>query len=147
MTPDTVFQMASSLALLAWLCLGVGTFQTQYQNAWLTVGGRLLPICLSIMYLGMIIRYWHSVPDGGFTSLEQVARLFSESGNLAAGWLHFLAFDLLIGRWMIDKVQTNNARKWPLLVCLPFTFWFGPVGLLLYLVCYFKPQGKQNALL
>jgi hypothetical protein len=65
--------------------------------------------------------------------------LFSSKGPLLAGWIHFLAFDLLIGRWQVDRVLAAGR---PLLLrvltlfCLFATLMFGPLGLLLFLVVF-----------
>ena len=47
--------------------------------------------------------------------------------------VHFLAFDLWVGHWMAADVLARGRARWPLLVLLPATFMYGPLGLLLYL--------------
>ena len=79
-------------------------------------------------------RYWSSAPGGNFGSLEGVARLFSSQGKLLGGWVHFLAFDLFVGRWMVDDTLNAQRSRWALLPCLPAAFMYGPAGLLLYFV-------------
>jgi hypothetical protein len=58
--------------------------------------------------------------------------VFSSQGKLLGGWLHYLAFDLFVGRWMIDDALELKRSRWVVLPCLLFTFLCGPVGLLLY---------------
>jgi len=134
MIANLAFEIGSSCALLGWLCLAIGSINTTNKlGQWLLLfGGRLIPILLSIMYGFLVIKFWDSAPDGEFSSLENVAILFQSQGNLAAGWIHFLAFDLFIGRWMIDDIAKSDKTKWRLVPCLPLTFLYGPVGLLLY---------------
>ena len=52
---------------------------------------------------------------------------------MLGAWTHFLAFDLLIGRWMVDDALGPGRSRLPLVLSLPVTFMFGPLGLLLYL--------------
>jgi hypothetical protein len=43
-----------------------------------------------------------------------------------------IAFDLLVGRAIVDDAHAQGVSRWAVLPCLPLTFMFGPVGLLLY---------------
>ncbi|MCE2570707.1 ABA4-like family protein [Motilimonas eburnea] len=134
MTANLAFDLSNTLALLGWGCLGASLLPmaSHFNHGLLFLGGRILPLVLCILYLVLLLLYWGSAPQGNYNSLENVGLLFDSPGNLAAGWVHFLAFDLFIGRWMIDDVTRANRAKWPLYLCLPFTFMVGPVGLLLY---------------
>jgi Domain of unknown function (DUF4281) len=55
-------------------------------------------------------------------------------GKMLGGWVHFLAFDLLVGRWSVDDTLAGARSRAPLLMTLPTTFLFGPLGLLLHLL-------------
>ena len=52
---------------------------------------------------------------------------------MLGGWVHFLAFDLLVGRWMVDDTLANGHARWPLGLVLPATFLYGPLGFLIYM--------------
>jgi hypothetical protein len=71
--------------------------------------------------------------DGGFGSLDAVARLFEHRGVLLAGWVHYLAFDLLVGVWERDEAQRLGVPQLLLVPCLLLTFLFGPLGWLAFL--------------
>jgi hypothetical protein len=71
--------------------------------------------------------------DGGFESLEPVARLFANRWLLLAGWVHYLAFDLFVGSWEVRDARSHNIPHWLVLPCLFLTFLFGPAGWLLYM--------------
>ncbi len=106
----------------------------------LTLGGRVIPVLLSLGYTAFMLQWWGNAP-GGFGSLEQVAQLFESRGLLLAGWVHYLAFDLWVGRWAIDALaaepEAQGVANWVgrllMLPCLLLTFMFGPVGLLAFL--------------
>ncbi|MDP2571717.1 ABA4-like family protein [Vibrio penaeicida] len=136
MIAHLAFEMGSSLALLGWLCLVVGVIMgsNKFSGWFLLFGGRFIPFLLSILYVSLVVKFWGSAPNGNYASLFGVGLLFESEGNLAAGWMHFLIFDLFIGRWMIDDVKQSKSTKWQLIPCLPLTFLYGPAGLLLYFV-------------
>lgn len=137
MKPELIFQLASLAAILGWLLLVVGLLAPGApQRMLLFAGGRAIPVLLCVVYLVLLVVYWGSAPGGNFGSLEGVAQLFSSRGKLLGGWLHYLAFDLFIGRWVIDDVLNSNRSRWSLVLTLPLTFLFGPVGLLLHFVSH-----------
>jgi hypothetical protein len=69
---------------------------------------------------------------GGFSTLAAVALLFTSPWVLLAGWIHYLAFDLLIGTWEARDARERGVRHLLLIPCLVLTFLFGPAGWLLY---------------
>jgi hypothetical protein len=117
------------LALAGWIALAILP-----GRAWITAGvaAGLVPLLLSVAYAGLIAAFW-SGAEGGFSSLDDVGRLFQTPGLLLAGWLHYLAFDLFVGAW---EVRTARAEKIPHLLVLPalaLTFLFGPAGFLFFM--------------
>ena len=56
------------------------------------------------------------------------------SGLLLAGWLHYLAFDLFVGAWIVRTARSEGMPFLLVLPCLPLTFLFGPAGFLLFVV-------------
>ncbi len=59
------------------------------------------------------------------------ARLFENPYLLLAGWVHFLAFDLLVGAWEVRDARRVGITHLLVVPCLLLTFMAGPVGLLL----------------
>jgi hypothetical protein len=45
-----------------------------------------------------------------------------------AGWIHYLAFDLFIGAWIVEDALSRGVPAWLSIGVLPFTFMFGPHG-------------------
>lgn len=133
MAPAEWFSVANPVALLGWIALIAGLFSGGRTRAWLLAfGGRAIPLSLSAAYAVALVAYWGTAPGGGFSSLQQVSTLFGSPGVLLAGWIHFLAFDLFIGRWIVDNGLEHGIARPLLLPCLVLTFLVGPVGLLLY---------------
>jgi Domain of unknown function (DUF4281) len=138
MTPSAWFGLANPFALAGWLLLFVSLFAPA-NGAWrqrlLLLSGRVWPLVLCAGYAAALVASWGSAPGGGFGSLEQVAALFASPGNLLAGWLHYLAFDLFIGAWVVADAQSRGIRglvRWLLVPVLLLIFLFGPIGLMLY---------------
>ena len=69
-----------------------------------------------------------------FGSLESVKVLFTVDNAVLAGWVHYLAFDLLVGMWILDQNKELKINHLLIVPCLLGTFMFGPVGFLLFLL-------------
>jgi hypothetical protein len=77
------------------------------------------------------LAHFSAAEGGGFGSIAQVRALFASDYGLLAGWVHYLAFDLLIGAMMagqMDKMGLSRLSQAPLLGLI---FLFGPLGLFL----------------
>ena len=134
MTLELSFQVVSGVAMLGWFLLAAATLSAHRgaRERLLMVGGRATPLLLCVAYLALLILHWRSAPGGNFASLDGVATLFAARGKLLGGWVHYLAFDLFVGRWIVDDTLASQCARWPLLFTLPLTFLFGPLGLLLH---------------
>jgi hypothetical protein len=128
MSPTLLFSLANSYVLIGWLCLIVIPFKPYTDK--LIIFGVIAILGLLYMYLlsGSMADFDISV----FSSLEGIKGLFKNDAALTAGWVHYLAFDLLAGKYISDKGRELNIPRWQILLCLPFTFLFGPVGFVLF---------------
>jgi hypothetical protein len=127
-TPDLIFQIANSIALAGWLVLA-GSFA--FPTVAVRISGFAIPLLLSVAYVGLILAFW-TQSEGGFDSLDNVARLFQTRELLLAGWIHYLAFDLVVGAWIV-RTARRSAVPFPYVVpCLALTFLFGPAGFLTF---------------
>ncbi|WP_158829594.1 ABA4-like family protein [Mucilaginibacter lacusdianchii] len=123
-----IFSLASTTAALQWLLLII--FPKWRVTLWL-IRYPVVPVLLSVIYC-IYIGGFFSTPGGGYGSLQQVRMLFASDSLLLAGWVHYLAFDLLIGFAIIRSSQERTIPHWLVIPCLVLTFMFGPVGFLLY---------------
>jgi hypothetical protein len=130
MTPERIFSLANSTALLGWLIL---IFAGRIRWAAALVSGALLPLIFAVLYAGLIAAHWGET-QGGFSTLSGVAALFENRWLLLAGWVHYLAFDLFIGSWQVRDAANFRIPHLAVIPCLILTFLFGPAGLLLYFV-------------
>jgi len=128
MTANHVFSIVNPIALLSWLLLIVLP-----RRRWAIdiVAGFAVPALLAIVYIAIIAANFFG-SAGGFSSLPDVAVLFSNPWLLLAGWVHYLAFDLLVGTWEARDARERGVSHLLLVPCLVLTFLFGPAGWLLY---------------
>lgn len=133
MDPALAFSVAGKLALLGWLGLVLSLFvKTVRPIAW-SAAQLIVPALLAIAYGILIWQARGAFEQGGFGSIEEVRALFANDAALAAGWLHYLAFDLFVGVFITRDGLERGVPALLVLPCLPLTLMFGPLGLLLYL--------------
>lgn len=131
-SPEAVFSAASSLAMLGWAALALSPARARWAGAARLFAGRVVPVVLAVAYVVLFAR--NGMADGGYGSLAEVRRLFAVPELLAAGWLHYLAFDLFVGAWIAERGAALGLPHLVLLPLLLLTFLFGPAGLLAFVV-------------
>lgn len=124
-----LFVVLNSLSLPAWLLLVI-------LPKWRTTQSlTLVPIFVFAVAYPLLM--WSFVSREGldlsaFASLDGIARVFRNDVVLLAGWLHYLAFDLLAGRAMVQDSIAHQVPHLLVVPCLFLTLMAGPVGWLLY---------------
>jgi len=124
---ELVFSLSGALAMLGWAALIVSPLFPKVSDR---VAGIIIPVLLSALYVAFAL-----LPNeigGGFGSFAEVRQLFSGEAALMAGWIHFLAFDLLVGAWICRTARHEGISSWLVLPTLPVTFLFGPAGYLAF---------------
>ena len=132
--PNMAFSIAGLLAMIGWLALLVSLFVAAARGPVWTLTRFIIPALLAVAYLLLIVAGVGETEGGGFGSIAQVRALFANDAALAAGWLHYLAFDLFVGTWIAEDSRPRRVPALLVVPCLVLTFLFGPVGLLLYLI-------------
>jgi hypothetical protein len=129
MSPETLFSITNTTAVLGWLLLAVLP-----GRRWVTdiVTGKLMPGIFAGLYVAIVATTFPGAA-GSFSTLAGVTTLFSNPWLLLAGWLHYLAFDLLIGTWEARDARERGVPHLLLVPCLFLTLMFGPGGWLLYM--------------
>lgn len=129
MTPDAAFSFAAALAMSGWTALAFCPLAPRPALAW---AGLVIPGALSLGYGVLIALHWAGAP-GGFGTLGQVQALFADPGLALAGWVHYLAFDLFVGAWIMARARAEGIGHLTILPILPLTLVFGPLGLAAFL--------------
>jgi len=63
-----------------------------------------------------------------------VAAMLGQPAAATIAWIHFLAFDLFVGRWAYLDSRRREVSVWLASPALFLILMFGPLGLLVYLV-------------
>ncbi|WP_428668546.1 ABA4-like family protein [Runella sp.] len=127
---ETAFQIVNTLVLPQWLLM---IFAPRWHVTQWLVRSYLIPVLLACFYVYFIFS-GGPLDFNDFGSLAGVKRLFSNGGDGAvlAGWIHYLAFDLVAGSFVLKDAEENNIRHGWIVLPLFFCFMLGPIGLLLY---------------
>ena len=132
---ETLYVLCNAVVLPGWLLL---IFAPRWKWTTSLVTTVLIPFVLGLVYFALIVTH---IPvllnSGSFLHLADVARLFENPYCLLAGWVHYLAFDLVVGSWQVRDAQRVGLPHWAVMPCLILTFVLGPTGL----VCYFLLRG------
>ncbi|MEL6719425.1 MAG: ABA4-like family protein [Bacteroidota bacterium] len=128
MEPAVIFSICNSFVLIGWILL---IFAPNWKHT-LTLAVPIVIGILSLVYAFLILPTILHFDPSAFSSLANVKALFQDDRALTAGWVHYLAFDLLVGMYIVEKSKTLGIPRWQYTICLPFTFMFGPIGLLLF---------------
>lgn len=126
MTPEYVFSQASSAAMLGWVLLILGPRRFGWFNA---VPLWIIPSALSAVYAALVLSRFAGT-GGGFDSLAAVAILMADDWVLLAGWVHFLAFDLVVGAIMAARMDRAGIGRLVQAPILGAIFMLGPLGFL-----------------
>lgn len=127
---ELVFTFANSFIPLCWLLLIVAP---RWRVTQITILSGMIPAIYAMVYMVLILQYFGR-NEGDFSSLSGVMKLFENPGAVTAGWIHYLAFDLFVGTWIVSNSQKLFIPHLWIVPCLLLAFLFGPIGLLLYLI-------------
>lgn len=129
-------------------------FLFQFSNIWVVPGWALLwffprrswtqPIVLygivgllSLLYSMLLIGNAVPFDPDAFSSLEGIKTLFGSDRLLMAGWIHYLAFDLVAGLFITKDCLKIGYPVWLRIPVQFFVFMMGPFGMLIYLLSRF----------
>lgn len=131
MNPTVVFSIASMITMPMWILM---IFLSKWKVTRFLIDFKIIPLALACIYA---IYIFQAIQTGGmmdFGSLKSVMALFTEENAVLAGWIHYLAFDLLIGMWMLDQNKELKINQLLMAPCLFLTFMLGPIGFLLFII-------------
>ena len=130
MNPSSIFSFANSFVLLGWILL---IFLPNWKHTQTIILNGIV-VLFSILYAYLLLKDIGSFSMDSFSTLANVKALFQNDSAVAMGWIHYLAFDLFVGAYIVKKSQQLQISRWLYTLPLPFTFMFGPVGYLLFFI-------------
>lgn len=85
---------------------------------------------LGATYIGLLASTWGQGERVDFRDPESVRTALQQPRGFLAGWAHYLAFDLFVGRWVWEQgLETGRSTR----LALVLTWVAGPAGLTLWL--------------
>ena len=129
MNHELIFRVCSVSVVPGWiLLLTAPNWKWTHRIAMFTI-----PLLLAAAYVWVFIASFEGL-HASYMSFAAVDYLFHTPGGELAGWIHFLAFDLFIGAWMVADAKRLRILHLAVIPCLCLTFLFGPAGLLVYML-------------
>lgn len=127
---ETIFSLTSTAAMVGWVVLVFLPRRWKWLNS---VPLLIIPLLLSTAYASMLLPgLLAGGGEGDFSSLAGVRTLFSSDAALLVGWIHYLAFDLLVGTIIARQGDDEGINRFIQAPFLLLTFIFGPMGFLLF---------------
>ena len=139
MESKLLFPIANYLAMLGWILL---IFVPKWKLTKYTTG-LVIIVMIALLYIYLMVSSWGET-EGGFGTLEEVRMLFENDKALLAGWVHYLAFDLFLGTWIVYHAQKHAIHHLLIIPTLLLTFMAGPAGVLLYWLIYLIAKKKPK---
>ncbi len=127
---ETIFNIFNSGILFFWILLLVFPKKVFTQKL---IAFPWVPLVIAFGYV-----YFLSTTTGtfsaDFSSLYGLTEMFQNAKprGVAAGWLHYLAFDFWVGCWMLKNSQEKRVKHVWMIFPLICTFMLGPLGIILY---------------
>jgi hypothetical protein len=124
-----LFQLASLVALIGWLAIVVLPGWSYTVKVTLN-----MVAALAVLYLYLLFAKIPGIEKtrGSFSSLGGVIALFKSPKVMVAGWVHFLAFDLMVALYIRADAPLHGIQHLWLIPIYLLTLMFGPAGLLAY---------------
>jgi hypothetical protein len=139
---ELVFQLSSLLVMPFWLLMVLlptwRWTQRIMASVWIVAPAALLYTVLIIPMMAT------ALPGLMNLELATIAEMLGTPAGATVGWIHFLAFDLFVGRWVYLDSRGLGLSAWIISPILLMVLMFGPLGLLLYLVVSRFP-GRPSA--
>lgn len=129
---ETLFSISNLLVMPFWLLMIVlprwRVTERVMASLWSVAPAALLYTVLVLPNLAALL------PALSNPNLATIAALLGAPAGATVAWVHFLAFDLFVGRWIYWDGRRIGLRAWLISPILFFVLMVGPLGMLLYLV-------------
>lgn len=126
----TLFSASFLLVAPFWACMILAPGWNVTERL---VSSPLIILPAATLYLLLLLPQLTFVASGVISpSLSKMTTLFAQETGTTLVWVHFLAFDLFVGRWIYLDAKPRSIPRPVLSLALLATLLFGPVGFLGY---------------
>ena len=138
---ETIFTLSNLFVLPFW---GLMIFLPHWRWTQRIMRTLWPVVVLAVVYAVLLLTQISGVAGGLLNpTLAGIAGLLGTPAGAAVGWVHFLAFDLFVGRWAYLDSRERGISAWLVSPTLFFVFMAGPLGLLLYLAVRWLSQRSR----
>lgn len=129
---ETIFSLSSLLVMPFWLLL---IFLPRWRVTERVMAGPWVAVPAALLYAGLVLpRFVAIFTAVANPTLTGIITLLGDPAGATIAWVHFLAFDLFVARWVYLDGRSRNISAWFISPILFLVLMLGPVGFLLYLV-------------
>jgi hypothetical protein len=128
MNEELILKILNVPVLVGWLSMLLAP-RSRFTR-WL-VESDVLPLGIGVLYLVLVAPHLPGLLRE-FDTLEHIGAALQRPGLLLAAWIHYLAFDFMVGRVVLADSQRRGIPHLLMVPCLVLTFLLGPVGYLTY---------------
>lgn len=128
---STFFRLSSFLALPFWALM---IMLPRWRWTMRIMRSPLVSGAPAALYAALVLpRLGEIWPAVSRPTPSGLATLLGSPVGATIAWVHFLAFDLFVGRWIYLDSQERRVSVWLVAAVLFLTLMLGPVGFLFYL--------------
>lgn len=139
---ETIFSLSNILVMPFWfLMIALPRWRWTeriIKSPWISAPVALLYAALVLPQLGSI---WSALAN---PTLSAMTQMLGNPSATTIAWIHFLTFDLFVGRWAYLDGRKHNRHPLLMAPILFFILMLGPVGFLLYLGVQTAVVTKEN---
>lgn len=150
---NSVFQLSGFLVLPFWALM---ILLPRWRHTERILRSPFVILAPGILYGVLVLpRLADVLPIVTRPGMAAVAALLSTPSGATIGWVHFLAFDLFVGRWIYLDSRDRRISPWLMAPVLYLTLMLGPLGFVAYLLVRklkafagtWQPQNRALAVL
>lgn len=128
---NAIFRLSNLLVLPFWVLM---TLLPRWRWTERIMKSPLVSVAPALIYEVLVLPHvWVIWPVVARPTLTGVAQLFGSPVGATIAWVHFLAFDLFVGRWIYLDSRERRVSTLLTSPILFLTLMLGPLGFLFYL--------------
>ena len=132
MNPEVWFTLGNVLAMPFWLLM---IFAPHWRVTQRVMATHWIAVPVALTYaLQVMPGVAQLLPMLANPQLSAISSLLGTPPGSAIAWAHFLAFDLLVGRWVYQDSRARGISAWLSGPVLFFVLMLGPIGFVLHML-------------
>ena len=141
---DLLFRASNLLVLPIW---AVMILLPRWRWTARIIRSPLVSAAPAILYTALVLPQLGAIwPAVSRPALPGVEALLGSPAGATIAWVHVLAFDLFVGRWIYLDSEERRIGSWLMVPVLFLTLMLGPAGFLFYLVVRFTRAASPTSI-